>query len=77
MKRTLLSVSICLMCIPVFSQWTSNGNIISTTQNVGIGTTTPIFKLDVNGDIRVKKNYYASWVSVNPGFRSHISICRP
>lgn len=54
MKRTLLSVSICLMCTPVFSQWTSNGNIISTTQNVGIGTTTPAFKLDVNGDIRSK-----------------------
>nr|WP_297165894.1 hypothetical protein [uncultured Dysgonomonas sp.] len=54
MKRTLLSVSICLMCTPVFSQWTSNGNIISTTQNVGIGTTAPAFKLDVNGDIRSK-----------------------
>ncbi len=54
MKRTLLSVSICLMCTPAFSQWTSNGNIISTTQNVGIGTTAPAFKLDVNGDIRSK-----------------------
>ena len=54
MKKVILSVFICLMCTPVFSQWTSNGNIISTTQNVGIGTTTPIFKLDVNGDIRVK-----------------------
>ncbi|QIK60183.1 hypothetical protein G7050_10215 [Dysgonomonas sp. HDW5A] len=52
MKRTLLSVSICLMCTPVFSQWTSNGNIISTTQNVGIGTTAPAYKLDVNGDVR-------------------------
>lgn len=52
MKKILLSVSICLICVPAFSQWTSNGNVISTTQNVGIGTTAPGFKLDVAGDIR-------------------------
>ena len=52
MKKVILSVFICLMCTPVFSQWTSNGNIISTTQNVGVGTTAPAYKLDVNGDVR-------------------------
>lgn len=54
MKKTLLSVSICLMSIPSFAQWTTNGNVVSTTQNVGIGTTAPAYKLDVNGDIRSK-----------------------
>lgn len=60
MKKGLLSVCICLMCAPVFGQWTSNGNVISTTQNVGIGTTSPVFDLDVNGTIRSKNIFLPS-----------------
>ena len=59
MKKTLLSVSICLMSIPSFAQWTTNGNVVSTTQNVGIGTTAPAYNLDVNGDSR-SKNFVLS-----------------
>lgn len=65
MKRTLLSVSICLMCTPAFSQWTSNGNIISTTQNVGIGTTAPTEKLDVNGNIKTNGTVFADKLNVS------------
>jgi hypothetical protein len=35
------------------SQWTSSGaNVYVTTSNVGIGTSSPAYKLDVSGDIR-------------------------
>lgn len=41
--------------LPASSPWTiSSNNIFSTnTGNVGIGLTTPLYKLDVSGDIRV------------------------
>ena len=33
--------------------WTGTGNVYTTSGNVGIGTTTPAEKLDVNGNIRL------------------------
>lgn len=67
MKKILFSVSICLICAPAFSQWTSNGNTIYSTQNVGVGTETPAYKLDVNGDIRSKNIvlHGGSQISIN------------
>ncbi|MEW6617218.1 MAG: hypothetical protein AB1333_02245 [Patescibacteria group bacterium] len=40
-------------------QWTTNGGLVyltSTTQNVGIGTTSPGAKLEVNGDVMIKNS---------------------
>ena len=43
------------------SKWTTSGTntyLTTTTNSVGIGTTTPAYKLDVNGDLRVGSNAY-------------------
>jgi len=43
--------------------------VITTAGNVGIGTTGPNYKLDVSGNINMKKNYFlannATWKSLN------------
>ncbi len=56
MKTTRLLLLLPLLCavLPVMAQWTTSGNDIynSNTGNVGIGTTTPGYKLDVNGTAR-------------------------
>jgi hypothetical protein len=52
MKKTLLTLSINFIVLSGFAQWNQNGGNISTSNNVGIGTTTPQYKLDVNGDVR-------------------------
>ena len=40
----------CLISFSLFAQWTDNGNSLTTTDNVGIGTTNPASKLDVQDD---------------------------
>src|ERR1043165_5848806 len=59
-NRFLLLCATTTLCIlgvahsvPVQAQWTTNGNNINNTNtgNVGVGTTTPAQKLDVNGAI--------------------------
>jgi hypothetical protein len=34
------------------AQWLANSNLINTGSKIGIGTTSPLSKLDVSGDIR-------------------------
>jgi hypothetical protein len=63
LRRTIQSFSgLVILCLIVLcgvdhvkaqSQWTTNGNNINNTNsgNVGVGTTTPSFKLDVIGSI--------------------------
>jgi hypothetical protein len=49
-KHLIVSLSMCLICSLCYSQWTNSTNIYNTNSgNVGIGTTTPNFLLDVNG----------------------------
>ncbi len=52
MKKILLSVTASLITVTSFAQWTTNGNNVTIDKNIGIGTTTPTVKLDVNGDIK-------------------------
>jgi len=48
MKKITILLLISLIYIsPTFAQWTQNGTSISTTNNVGIGTTTPKSKLEI------------------------------
>jgi hypothetical protein len=43
-----------------FAQWSTNGSsIVYTTDNVGIGTSSPSYKLDVNGYLRVNSTSYS------------------
>lgn len=52
MKKTALLLFLLTSLHPVFSQWTTNGNHIynTNTENVGIGTGSPLTKLHINGD---------------------------
>ncbi|SHF94805.1 hypothetical protein [Dysgonomonas macrotermitis] len=52
MKKTVLTLIACTIAATLSAQWTSSGTTISTTQNVGIGTTAPGYKLDVVGNSR-------------------------
>lgn len=53
MKRTLLLCSFLILSHVIFAQWTTSGTNIynSNTGNVGIGTTTPTYNLDVHGSL--------------------------
>ncbi|SHF94840.1 coiled-coil domain-containing protein [Dysgonomonas macrotermitis] len=52
MKKGIILLSLTFLSFAVKAQWTSNGTTISTTQNVGIGTAAPGYKLDVVGNSR-------------------------
>jgi len=56
MKKNIITFILLLSFIDGYSQWTQSGNIITTTNQVGVGTTTPGLTLDVNGDMKVRKN---------------------
>jgi len=45
--KTLFAVALCLP-LTLSAQWTDNGTSITTSDNVGIGTTSPGAKLQVN-----------------------------
>lgn len=55
----LILVSLFINTTNVFAQWSTNGSNIYNTNsgNVGIGTSTPGFKLDVTGSIRSNNNF--------------------
>lgn len=52
MKKATLFLLLVSNCMITFSQWSTTGNDIfnSNTGNVGIGTSTPLAKLTVNGN---------------------------
>ena len=52
MKKQLLFFSFSMLSLISQAQWKDGGTKITTTQNVGIGTENPGYKLDVAGDIR-------------------------
>jgi hypothetical protein len=55
MKKLIFSLFLFLSFSSlVHAQWATSGTVTSTTNSVGIGTTTPISKLDVNGAISIK-----------------------
>ncbi|NOW94690.1 hypothetical protein [Mucilaginibacter sp. SG564] len=55
MKKFILSLSLFLSISSfVNAQWTTSGAVTSTTNSIGIGTQTPIGKLDVNGALSIK-----------------------
>ena len=45
----------------------TTGIIINSSGNVGIGTTSPNFKLDVNGDVRIESEHYLRFGGVGSG----------
>ncbi|MGY3214783.1 hypothetical protein [Mucilaginibacter sp. HD30] len=55
MKKTYLSLITLCIALSASAQWTTSGTNIynSNTGNVGIGTTTPGFKLDIAGNVRL------------------------
>jgi hypothetical protein len=63
--KTLLNVKFVLVIAffvfaqTNYAQWSTNGtSIVYTTDNVGIGTSTPSYKLDLSGYLRVNSTSY-------------------
>src|SRR5215471_3969924 len=56
LKRLLLIAACVVLPTNAWAQWTTSGSNIynSNSGNVGIGTTTPIAKLDVNGMMKIE-----------------------
>lgn len=54
---------------------TPNGQISSTTnptsQNIGIGTLTPVNKLEINGDLKAKQGYFTGRELSDEAFSSY------
>ena len=61
MKKLIVIIGLFFVCLSVESQ-----NITEKGGNVGIGTTNPTAKLDVNGVVKSTSEIQS--VSVNPGF---------
>ncbi len=61
MKKTCFLFSCLLLSYALFAQWTTSGSNIysSNSGNVGIGTTTPGYKLDVSGGIHSTATIYS------------------
>ena len=56
------------------TQWTTSGsNIYYTGGNVGVGTTTPSYKIDVNGDVNVTGTFRINGVAIGTGGGGGIS----
>src|SRR5688572_26027535 len=55
-KTLGLLLSFLLIATTASSQWSTSGNDIynSNTGNVGIGTSSPAYKLDLNGTLKVQ-----------------------
>ncbi len=53
MKKVLSTVFLLSLFITSYAQWIDGGTKITTTQNVGIGTQNPGYKLEIAGDTKV------------------------
>lgn len=77
MKKVFLSITASLLTLTSFAQWTTNGNNVTIDKNIGIGTTMPSTKLDVNGDAKVNAlhlrstNPGGSWLNSNIYYPGH------
>jgi len=47
MKKLIFTLGLVLFALTVNAQWVDNGNNLITTDNLGIGTTNPDYKLDI------------------------------
>ena len=52
--KSALTIILLALTLSSYGQWKDGGTKITTTQNVGIGTENPGYKLDVAGDIRAQ-----------------------
>lgn len=56
MKKVMLFTMLVFVCFQINAQWTGTSpSPITTTQNVGIGTATPLFRLSVNGTANISQ----------------------
>ncbi|NQY01563.1 MAG: hypothetical protein HRT70_10675 [Flavobacteriaceae bacterium] len=60
MKKSIFTIAILLMGLAASAQWTDNGDKLTTTDKVGVGTANPSHKLHVNGMSRVNGHLYFS-----------------
>lgn len=69
MKRGIVIFTLCLLAfqLTLKAQWTDNGNNLTTSDNIGIGTTSPGSSLDIN------KSMPAIILRYNQNFRGSLS----
>ncbi|WP_411032057.1 hypothetical protein [Spongiimicrobium sp. 3-5] len=58
MKKTILVTTALFLTLSLEAQWTDNGANLTTSDNVGIGTTNPIAHLEVNKNINATTSAY-------------------
>ena len=55
---------ITLFCFPLsiaLAQWTDSGNNLTTMDNVGIGNTNPLHRLDISGNVKISGALLGGW----------------
>lgn len=67
MRKVIILLTAVFLQVGLTAQWTDSGSNLTTTDNVGIGTTNPSYKLDVNGHLHLAGYLFVSGADLKLG----------